>query len=61
MQVTVILFVRHMHFVCRSFPARLAPVVQRKLLVTKAAEQETIVQDKKDLQNDVIFKPFEEV
>ena len=45
----------------RTLSARLAPALHRQQFVTKAAGQETQVADKKDLQNDIVFKPFEEV
>lgn len=52
--------------VYRSISARSAPVAQRSLLVARAAAdnatgQEAGLTDKKDLQGDVIFKPFDEV
>lgn len=48
--------------VFRSFPASRGPVVQRQLFSTKAAGQETqLVDNKKDLQSDIVFKPFDEV
>jgi len=36
-------------------------VVQRKQFATRATGKDTEVADKKDLQNDIIFKPFDEV
>ncbi len=36
-------------------------MVQRKLCATRATGKDTEVADKKDLQNDIIFKPFDEV
>lgn len=36
-------------------------MLHKQQFATKAAGQETQVADKKDLQNDILFKPFEEV
>jgi len=36
-------------------------VVQRKQSAIRATGKDTEVADKKDLQNDIIFKPFDEV
>ena len=51
---------------CRCLSAKTAPVAQRTLLVAKAAAdnatgQEAGVTETKDLKEDIIFKPFEEV
>lgn len=45
----------------RSLSSRVTPAVQQKQFAIRATGKDTELIEKKDLQNDIIFKPFDEV
>lgn len=51
--------------VCRPLSVRPAPVAQRRLFSVRAADEapgkQVAESDKKDLNQDIVFKPFDEV